>query len=75
MSENCCMFSGENLIATINESGILSPYLWLLGNTVVQMEIHITPKLNCCFRVSQNIKIQKKKIVSLASQLQFDYKN
>lgn len=69
MSKDCCMFSGGNLIVAINESGVLSPYLWLLGNTVVQVEIHITPKLSCCFRVSQNFKIQNKKIVSLASQL------
>lgn len=58
MSKDCCMFPGGNLIVAIIESGVLSPHLGLLGITVVQMEVCITPKLNCCFTVIQNFKMQ-----------------
>lgn len=74
-----CLFSGRNLTVDINASGVLSPHLGLLAITVMQAEIPITPKLNCRFRVSQNSKMQDKKIVSLAHQLnggnKFEYKN
>lgn len=68
MIKDGCMFSGGNLIADINQSGILSPHLGLLGITVVRMEVPITPKLNFCFRVIQNFKMQNKNFVSLACQ-------
>lgn len=73
------MFSGGNLLVDINLSGVLFPHLGLLGVTVMQMEVPITPKLNCCFRVIRNFKMQNKNFVSLARQLnsddKFDYKN
>lgn len=79
MIKGGCVFSGGNLTVDVNESGVLSPHLGLLAITVMRMEVPITPKLDCCFRVSQNFKMQNKKIVSLARQLngdnKFVYKN
>lgn len=58
MSKGCSMFLHGNLVLDINESGVLSPYLGLLGITVVQMEVPITPKFNCCFRIIPNFEMQ-----------------
>lgn len=80
MSKDCSMFSHGNLVLDINESGVLSPYLGLLGITVVQMEVPVTPKFICCFRILQNFKMHNKKkncfsCMQLNGDNEFDYKN